>query len=72
MSPITEPLRRALIAAESRYKVSLETGINQGTLSRFARGLADLRLANADLLAAHFGLELRTGKAPGKARRKDR
>lgn len=63
MSPIAEPLRRALASAESRYKVSRETGIHEGTLSRFVRGLADLRLANADLLAAYFGLELRACKS---------
>lgn len=69
--PITAPLRRALLKAKSRYEVSRETGIDQATLSRFARGLADLRLANADLLARYFELELGAPserKPGGKAR----
>jgi hypothetical protein len=56
--PIADALRRALDATPSRYQVSQATGVDQAVLSRFARGIADLKLSTADALADYFGLEL--------------
>lgn len=76
MATVTEQLRRALRdSGASRYRVSVETGILESTLSRFAAG-ASIRSDGFDTLAAYLGLELRpkvtkttTGmKARGKAR----
>jgi transcriptional regulator with XRE-family HTH domain len=58
-APIAGALKAAMKRSGlSRYRISLETGIPQSTLSRFARGTADLRMESAEKLAVFFGLEL--------------
>jgi transcriptional regulator with XRE-family HTH domain len=56
---MTDVLRIAIEeSGVSRYQIAKDTGILQGSLSRFVRGETSLRLDNADRLAAYFGLRL--------------
>ena len=59
MATVSETLRKALVrCGESRYAVSMATGIDQAVLSRFHHG-QPLRGENLDKLAEYLGLELR-------------
>ena len=51
----------------SRYRICLETGIDQASMSRFMAGKAGLTLDRIDRLAAL--LDLRVVSGPGKRRR---
>lgn len=42
----------------SRYRISMETGVPQSILSRFARGEAGVSTATVDRLCDYFNLEL--------------
>lgn len=68
---ITEWLREAVneaIQGGSTFRdLERETGVIRQSLMPFARGECSLRLDKADLLAAHFGLEMKP--ANGKERR---
>ncbi len=56
---ISDQLRSALCSCgQSTYYVSQETGIDQGTLSKFKKGSVGLGLANVDKLAAFLRLRL--------------
>jgi transcriptional regulator with XRE-family HTH domain len=56
---LTEQLRQAIADADkSRYALSLETGIDQATLSRFMHGKGSLSADGIDLLTEALGLEL--------------
>jgi len=56
---ISERLRNAVEnAKESRYRISKETGITEGQLSRFVHGESGLTLDTIDILAEYLGLEL--------------
>ena len=61
-STVSEQLRAAIAAAGAagvtRYRIAMETGVEQSALSRFARGKAGLDLSSVDKLAAYLGLEL--------------
>jgi transcriptional regulator with XRE-family HTH domain len=67
---VSTQLRAALLAAPvSRYRIWRETGIEQATLSRFARGRSGLDLPTVDKLAAYLGLEIvaqERGREAGK------
>ena len=57
---LAEQLRAAVKASDkTRYRLSLETGIDQGTLSRFVHRKAGLTLDTAGRLANALGLELK-------------
>jgi len=57
--PISDQLRDAVRNAEvSRYRISQETGIAQGQLSRFVHGQSRLSLDTIDLLAEYLELEV--------------
>jgi hypothetical protein len=57
--PFSEQLRAAVSrAGETRYWISKETGIDEGTVSRFARGKAGLSLHNVDILFDYLGLRV--------------
>ena len=59
-SPITDPLRRAIVASGMSYKaLCRETGVTRASIQRFVDGRNSLRLDIADRLAAFFGLTLR-------------
>ena len=56
---ISERLRNAVEnVKESRYRISKETGITEGQLSRFVHGESGLTLDTIDILAEYLGLEL--------------
>jgi hypothetical protein len=54
---------------KSAYLISHETGVPQSTISRFLQG-ADMRISQAEKLAAYFGLKLCDDVKPAKAKRK--
>ncbi len=57
--PLTDALKAAMEdSGVSRYRIAMETGILQTSLSRFMRGETSLRLDKADVLAEYLGLEL--------------
>ena len=64
----SEQLRQAIDQDErSRYRISMETGIPQGQLSRFMHDKGGLSLRSIDLLCECLGLELsRDGRRPSK------
>lgn len=68
MGTVSEDLRTALNnSGQTRYAVSMATGIPQSVLSRFVHGYT-LRGENTDKLAAHLGLELRPVRRTRKAK----
>jgi hypothetical protein len=63
--PFSDQLRRAVRDSElTRYAISVRTGIDQGTLSRFIQGQRGMSLESIDKLMDCLGLEIkrRTGK----------
>ena len=64
----SEQLRQAIDQDErSRYRISLNTGIPQGQLSRFMHSKGGLSLRSVDLLCGCLGLGIsRGGKRPSK------
>ena len=65
-TPITAPIRKAVIAAGNLLRIEQETGIHRGSLSRFARGLRGLHSDALDALAVYFGLELKAKRKGGE------
>lgn len=65
---MSELLRQALRDADSLRSVANATGLDVGSLSRFAKGEQSLRLDLADRLAAHFGIESRRATRGRKGR----
>jgi hypothetical protein len=60
-SPISDVLRRAIIASgETYYAIEVATGVSRANIWRFAKGGQSILLDAAERLAEHFGLELRT------------
>jgi hypothetical protein len=59
---MTELLRKALADAESLSEVERRTGLKRQALAKFMRGEQSLRLDLADVLAEHFGIEVRPPK----------
>ncbi len=58
-SPITDPLKEAIIRSGMAYKIlERETGVQRSSIQRFIDGRQSIRLDVADRLAAYFGLEL--------------
>jgi plasmid maintenance system antidote protein VapI len=58
-SPITEPLKDALVKSGIPYKtLERETGVQRSSIQRFIDGRQTIRLDVADRLAAYFGLAL--------------
>jgi hypothetical protein len=50
----------------TRYAISVRTGIDQGTLSKFMKGERGLSLTAIDKLMDALGLEIRPRKKGGK------
>ena len=66
-STFSEQLREAIRQEErSRYRISLETGIAQGQLSRFMKGKCGLSLRSIDLLCECLGLGLTAVEREGR------
>lgn len=54
-----DQVRAAVIqAGETRYRISKQTGISEGNLSRFVRGQAGLSMDSLDRLCAYLGLRV--------------
>ncbi len=63
---ISETVRQAILdCGESRYRISMETGITQATLSRFVRGETGLSMPALDRLGEYLGLEIVMRKRGG-------
>ena len=64
----SEQLREAIDQDErSRYRISMQTGIPQGQLSRFMHSKGGLSLRSVDRLCECLGLEIsRDGNRPSK------
>ena len=60
MTPVSEQLREAIErSGKTRYRISLETGIDQATLSRFVNDTSvGMTLPNIDKLCECIGVEL--------------
>ncbi|MFG0318139.1 MAG: helix-turn-helix domain-containing protein [Planctomycetota bacterium JB042] len=68
-SMVTEALKKAIeTCGRSRYALSAETGIDQGVLSRFVHGKADIRASTIEKLCEALDLEL----VPRQRRRRAR
>jgi transcriptional regulator with XRE-family HTH domain len=60
---ISNQLRKAIEkSGKTRYRLSVESGIDQATLSRFIKHGTGLSLANVDKLCECIGAELRFKK----------
>jgi transcriptional regulator with XRE-family HTH domain len=63
----SDQIRRAVQDAKlTRYAIHKRTGIDQGSLSRFVKGKANLSLDSIDKLADVLGLTVTT-RSEGKA-----
>ncbi len=66
---LADELRAAIEASgESRYAISMKTGVDQSSLSKFVLRQTDLSLDNADKLAKHLGLRLSPADQPKKTK----
>lgn len=67
MKTISDTLRKAVAGCGlSDNKLSELSGVNRLSLGRFMRGSQLLRMEQAEMLAAFFGLELKPAKRGGK------
>ncbi len=67
---LAEQIRAAILSSEkSRYRLSLETGIAQSTLSRFVHGKVGMTLESAGRIVDALDLEL-VAKQSGKAKKR--
>jgi transcriptional regulator with XRE-family HTH domain len=63
---IMRTIRQAIEkCGKSRYQISMESGIDQATLSRIANG-RNCGMEVADKLCEYLGLELRPRRAKGR------
>ncbi len=68
---LSDQIRRAVDdCGQTRYRISMETGIDQGTLSRFMSGEYGLPMRTLDMLADYLDLNITAGK--GRKPRKSR
>ncbi len=59
MSTIVDAVREAVSNADvSRYRISRDTGVDQGQLSRFVNGHDGVSFETAERLLDYLGLEL--------------
>ncbi len=65
--PFSDQLRQALRdSGKSMYRISMETGLDKGVLSKFLRGLRGVSLDSVDVLCEHLGVELAPVATPSK------
>ena len=68
---LSEQVRRAIAnCGQTRYRISMETGINQSALTRFMSGERGLPMKTLDRLADYLDLNIIVGK--GRKPRKSR
>jgi plasmid maintenance system antidote protein VapI len=61
---IAEVLKQTIITCGiSRYKISVDTGIEQSALSRFVHDKRSIDLETAEKLCKYFGFELKRKEA---------
>ncbi|MGA2033922.1 MAG: helix-turn-helix transcriptional regulator [Thermoguttaceae bacterium] len=57
-SQVAEQIRQAIAKSDkSRYQISMETGVDQGQLSKFMRG-QNMRIGALEAIAKALGLEI--------------
>ena len=57
---LSDQLRAAILAAPvTRYRISQDTGVNEGQLSRFVHRHVGLSLETVDVLVEYLDLELK-------------
>lgn len=72
MATLLDELRKAIHACgETRYRISMETGIAQSQLSRLMRGEAGMSIESVERIAEYLGLQVvleprRSKKRPSK------
>jgi transcriptional regulator with XRE-family HTH domain len=67
--PIAEQLRKAIKrSSKSRYRISQESGIDQGALSRFVNRKRDLSLASVDAVCRVLDLQFVLKQVPRRAK----
>jgi hypothetical protein len=60
---LSEQLREAIVKADvSRYRISLETGVDQTALSKFVLGRRGLSLEAMDAIGLYLGLSITTSR----------
>ncbi len=63
MKRLSEQLREAIVKADvSRYRISVETGVDQTALSKFVLGRRGLSLEAMDRIGLYLGLSITTGR----------
>ncbi len=63
MKRLSEQLREAIVKADvSRYRISLETGVDQTALSKFVLGRRGLSLEAMDAIGLYLGLSITTSR----------
>ena len=56
---ISDQIRDAIQSADvTRYRIAVETGINEATLSRFMNGTGGMTVETLDKLGEYLGLEI--------------
>ena len=56
---LSDQLRQAIDASGlTRYRISLDTGIDQSSLAKFYNGLQTLSMENVDKLGEYLGLKI--------------
>lgn len=69
---ISDQLRRIIESSgQSWYRIAIESGVQQSSLSRFMRGERGLTTDSLDKIGAVLGLELKVKKTGGKPRGKN-
>jgi hypothetical protein len=63
MKRLSEQIREAIVKADvSRYRISLETGVDQTALSKFVLGRRGLSLEAMDAIGLYLGLSITTSR----------
>lgn len=68
METMTETLRAAILAYESRYRLSLDSGVDAAALCRFVAGESSMTLDTIERLAPVLGLRLVVENGAGTAK----
>ncbi len=64
---MTDQIRRAIDdSGLTRYRIAMETGIDESALAKFYNGNRGLSLNNLDLLCEYLGLQIVAERKPAK------
>ncbi|MDC0934648.1 helix-turn-helix transcriptional regulator [Pirellulales bacterium] len=65
----SDQIRQAIAdSGQTRYRISVESGINEAALGKFFHGERGLSLESLDKLAAHLGLRVVMDRKPKKGK----